>query len=196
MRAIAASRNSNTCSSRHQVLMIMVYLLAIVAATTVAAQNKPRTKPKEKPKPRPVTLKTIDGIKLRAFYFPSDQEKKAIPVLLIHEWQGQASPYVKLVVALNDAGCAVLVPDYRGHGGSREYTDARGETKEFNIAQMSKRDIESIIAFDMEKAKGFLKEENNKGALNLNALVVIGIREGCVMAAPLDTTRLEFPQPR
>lgn len=128
-----------------------------------------------------------------AFFFPSDKGKDAIPVLLIHEWQGQASPYAKLVVALRDAGCAVLVPDYRGHGGSREYTDNTGKKKEFNIATMSNKDVENIIAFDMEEAKQFLKKENDEGNLNLNALVVIGVREGCVMVVHWAMRDWHFP---
>jgi predicted esterase len=158
-----------------------VFLVAVVTATTAIAQTS-RAK-KEKPKLRTVSLTTKDGVKLRAFYFPSDKEKNAIPVLLIHEWGGQASPYGKLVVELNKAGCAVLVPDFRGHGGSNTYTDVRGNSKEFNPAQMSKRDVENILAFDLEEAKSFLKDENNEGKLNLNALVVIGVREGCVLAS-------------
>jgi alpha-beta hydrolase superfamily lysophospholipase len=144
-------------------------------------------------KPREVTLNTKDGIELRAFYFPSEKGKEAPTVLLIHEWQGQASPYSKLVTALNKAGCAVLVPDYRGHGGSREYTDARGQKAEFNLAQMSRRDVEAIIGLDLEKAKGFLKDENNDEMLNLNALVVIGVGEGCVMAAQWAMRDWAFP---
>jgi pimeloyl-ACP methyl ester carboxylesterase len=189
MRAIAAIRHGETHAQRSRLLMAMVFLAGIVAASTVLGQ----TGGKEQPKPRPVTLKTKDGIKLKAYYFPSKKEKEAVTVLLVHEWEGQASPYIKLVLALRDAGCAVLVPDYRGHGGSREYVNARGEVDEFNLATMSKRDIESIIAFDLEKSKAFLIEENNAGKLNLNALVVIGIREGAVMAAHWAQRDWKFP---
>lgn len=188
MRAIAITHDHQARSKKHQVFALFVFIAMIAMAGSVFAQTRT-----EKPKPRPVTLKTKDGIKLRAFYFPSDKEKEAIPVLLVHEWQGQASPYRALVLALNKAGCAVLIPDYRGHGGSKDYTDRRGNAKKFNTGQMSKRDIENIIAFDLEKAKGFLKEENNAGNLNLNALVVIGIREGCVMAAKWAQRDWNFP---
>ncbi len=192
MRAIAATNNDHTRSTGQRLLMVLLYLAAVMAASTAFAQGRTGAK-KEKPKPRTVTLKTKDGIKLSAYYFPSDQEKKAIPVLLIHEWQGQASPFAKLVMALNKAGCAVLIPNYRGHGSSKEYIDVRGETREFNLAQMSKRDVENIIAYDLEKAKSFLKDENNAETLNLNALVVIGVREGCVMAARWAQRDWNFP---
>ncbi len=48
-------------------------------------------------------------------------------------------------------------------------------------------------ALDLEKAKAFLKEENNEENLNLNALVVIGVREGCVMAAHWAQRDWSFP---
>lgn len=189
MRALAATRRPTDQINLSHVWLVMVYLFAIVIASTVSGQE---AKPKEDPKfkPRPVTLKTKDGMEIRAFYFPSDKGKDAITVMLVHEWQGKgASPYGKLVKSLRDAGCAVLAPDYRGHGGSTQRT----KDKKFNIAQMSKRDVEKIIAFDLEKAKGFLKKENNEENLNLNALVLIGIGEGCVMAAHWAQRDWSFP---
>lgn len=188
MRALTATRDEEQRSRVNQWIIAMVCLVAIAVAGTVSAQP-----PDPKLKPRMVKLETKDGIELRAFYFPSDKGKEATTVLLVHEWQGQASPYSKLVIALRDAGCAVLVPDYRGHGGSREYINARGQKDQFNIAQMSKTDVENIIRFDLEKAKGFLKEENDEELLNLNALVVIGVREGCVMAAHWAQRDWSFP---
>ncbi|WP_068263762.1 alpha/beta hydrolase [Rubripirellula obstinata] len=147
----------------------------------------------EKLKPRPVILKTKDGIEVRSFYFPSDKGKEAIPVLIVHEWRGQASPYLQLVLALREAGCAVLVPDYRGHGGSMVYVDRRGREQKFDVARMGKRDVGNIIAMDLEKAKGFLKEENDAGNLNLNALVIIGIREGCILGTTWAARDWSFP---
>ncbi|MGI9474279.1 MAG: alpha/beta hydrolase [Rubripirellula sp.] len=188
MQVLAATSNGKELINRRRVLMVWVYLAAIVIATTAMGQ-----KDDPKLKPRPVTLKTKDGLDLNAYYFPSDKGKEARTVLLVHEWQGQSSPYVKLVIALRDAGCAVLAVDYRGHGKSKHYTNARGEKDQFNIAQMSKRDVENIIAFDLEKAKGFLKKENNEGNLNLNALVVVGVGEGCVMAARWAQRDWSFP---
>lgn len=157
--------------------------VAVVMLLLSSAAQGQSTRKKEPPKPRQETLKTKDGVKLRAFYFPSDQKKEAIPVLLIHDWESQASPYALLLKALRDAGCAVLALDYRGHGGSREYIDQRGNVKEFDTTTMGKADVANIIRYDLEAAKKFLEKENNAGLLNLNALVLIGVREGCVIAA-------------
>ncbi|MGB0599301.1 MAG: alpha/beta hydrolase [Rubripirellula sp.] len=188
MQALAATRNAESRSHRTQWIMVIAYLLTTAIAGTVMAQDDAA-----KPKPRKVALKTKDGVELRAFYFPSDRGKEAVTVLLVHEWQGQASPYSKLVLALRDAGCAVLVPDYRGHGGSRDYVNQRGQDDQFNIATMNKRDIENIVSFDLEKAKAFLKEENDEERLNLNALVVIGVREGCILGAHWTQRDWSFP---
>ena len=189
MQVAATTGEEHRRSYASRLVMVAIYLAAIAVVGTVVAQ-----KPDDpKLKPRMVKLKTKDGIELRAFYFPSAEGKEAVTALIVHEWEGQASPYQKLVLALRDSGCAVLIPDYRGHGGSREYIGPRGTVEQFNLAQMSRRDVENIIAFDLEKAKAFLKDENNEGNLNLNALVVIGIREGCVLAAHWAKRDWSFP---
>jgi len=197
MRALAAAREDNEASKRHRAFVVLLYFAAIVVTgivmTAAASAQRPRKAQDPKLKPRRVTLRAKDGVQLNAFYFPSDKGKEAISVLLVHDWKGQASPYGPLVIALRDAGCAVLVPDYRGHGGSKKYINARREEDEFNIARMSKRDVENIIGFDLEKAKSFLKDQNDEENLNLNALVVIGVREGCVMAAHWAQRDWNFP---
>lgn len=160
--------------------LCIVVAAAILIASPVAAQEKKEQDPKLVN--RPITMKTKDGIKLRGFYFPSDKGKEAVTVMVVHEWGGQAAPYKNLVTALKEAGCAVVIPDYRGHGGSKKYVDSKGKEETFNVAQMTKGDVERIVTMDLEATKLFLKEENNAGRLNMNALVVIGDGEGCVMA--------------
>ena len=184
--------SSSLASHRNRIIACFVYLLAIAAASTALGQTAKKEDPKLKP--RVVQFKTRDGIELRAAYFPSDKGKEAITVMLVHEWQGQASPYLKkFVVSLRNAGCAVLVPEYRGHGGSKEYIDSRGRTQTFNMSTMNKRDVEKIIKFDLEEAKQFLKKENNAGNLNLNALIMIGVSEGAVMASHFAVTDWRWP---
>ncbi|WP_242632108.1 alpha/beta hydrolase [Rubripirellula amarantea] len=178
---------------RRALTSLFVFLIAIAVANTALAQRKPKTEEDDRYKPRPVKLKTKDGVTLRAFYFPSEKGKNAITVLFVHEWQGQSSPYVPLIAALRSAGCAVLVPDYRGHGGSMEYIDVTGKPQKFDVSRMSKVDVQNIIRIDLEKAKGFLKEENNAENLNLNALVVVGVREGCILASHWASIDWSFP---
>jgi pimeloyl-ACP methyl ester carboxylesterase len=185
MKPIAMTKSRRYSQSQSRVALFVYYVsivatLGILLGSPVFAQEKKTGE--EELKLESILLKTDDGLTLRAFYFPSDKGKEAISVMIVHEWQGQASPYGRLVVALHQAGCAVIVPDYRGHGGSKEYTDQRGKVKKFNIAQMGRRDVEKIILNDLEESKRFLKKKNNAEELNLNTLVVIGVREGCVLA--------------
>jgi pimeloyl-ACP methyl ester carboxylesterase len=153
---------------------------------------KPAAKKPERPAPRTVELVTMDGVKLRAFYFPSDKGKEAVPVIVVHEWQGQASPYAPLVNALWEAGCAVIVPELRGHGASKTQ-EIGGRKQDFVISRMGKADVANMITGDLETVKKFLAEENNAGLLNLNALTLIGIREGAVIAAHWAVRDLNFP---
>ena len=179
--------------SQRGILFRCVAILVMVVISTSSALAQ-RTAKKEKPEPRVVDLRTKDGMELQAFYFPSSKGKEAIPVLIIHEWKGQASPYINLVKALAAADCAVLVPVYRAHGKSTTYKDRTGKEKKFNLAAMNKVDIKNIMAYDIEEAKRFLKEENNAEKLNLNALAVIGVKEGAVLAANWSSNDWKFPQ--
>ncbi len=192
MLTLVVTHDREYQNTRIRRVAVLIFLAAITVATGLSAQD-PGSDKDDKLQPRVVKLKTKDEVELRAFYFPSDQEKEAVTVLIIHEWKGQASPYLKLCAALQEAGCAVFVPDYRGHGGSRKYTDRQGESKRFSVERMNRRDAENIIALDLETTKGFLKQENNKGLLNLNALVVVGIREGATFAGHWAQRDWRFP---
>ena len=194
--AVRASRWASRASrwaSRASRWALGGWCLFLLLSHTASAQPPSQSEETPDLTPRAVTLATRDGVTLRAWYAPSDQGKEAVTVLIVHEWKGQGMPYAKLVTALQEAGCAVLVPEYRGHGGSREYTDRRGRTREFNLETMGRQDIQAILAADLEVAKGFLKKENNEGNLNLNALAVIGVREGSVLAAHWALRDWQFP---
>jgi pimeloyl-ACP methyl ester carboxylesterase len=150
------------------------------------ATQAPATGNKKKPDPLAFRLETIttkDGVPLACGYFPSDRGKKAVPVILLHEWKGMAPPYSPLAEALQKVGCAVVTPDLRGHGGSRNYTDARGQVKEFDLSRLNRGDVQAILARDIEAVKGFLKTENDAEKVNLNALTIIGFGEGGILAA-------------
>lgn len=156
------------------------------------AATKPGQKKPERPSPKVLSLVTADGVTLRTMYFPSDKGKEAVPVILLHEWQGQASPYAAIVKSLWDAGCAVIVPELRGHGGSKEQ-EVAGRKREFDLSRMGKADVMSMITGDLEAVKKFLVEENNAQRLNLNALTLIGIREGAILASHWAVRDLNFP---
>ena len=196
MRAEATTTAIEKRTSQNRWIMAVFYFCIVTAAAILISSPASGQDKKEKdPKlaNRPIALKAKDNIKLRGFYFPSDKGKEAVTVMVIHEWGGQAAPYQNLVTALKEAGCAVVIPDYRGHGGSRSYTDMKGNERQFNFAQMTKADVANIINLDLEATKRFLKEENNAGRLNMNALVVIGDGEGCILGAHWTQRDWSFP---
>lgn len=165
---------------------------AVSPAQRPVAATRPGVKKPERPAPKALSLTTADGVTLRTMYFPSDKGKEAVPVILMHEWQGQASPYAAIVKSLWDAGCAVVVPEFRGHGGSKEQ-EVAGRKREFDVSRMGKADVMSMITGDLEAVKKFLVEENNAQRLNLNALTLIGIREGAILASHWAVRDLNFP---
>ncbi len=157
-----------------------------------AGAGKPGGKKPEKPPMQTLDLPTADGIKLRAFYFPSEVGKAAVPVIVVHEWQGQASPYSALVRKLTDLGCAVIVPELRGHGASRQQQTPAG-MRTLEVAKMSRPDVLAMVKFDLEAVKKFLVQENNAERLNLNTLAMIGVGEGAIIAAQWSVGDLNFP---
>lgn len=178
-------------------LRCLVAAFAVVALTcatpqTSTAQPRSSSKKSDKPDVKPLDLVTSDGVNLRAFYFPSDKGIEAVPVMIVHEWQGQASPYAPLVLQLWKAGCAVIVPELRGHGNSKTQ-QTPGGTRELELSRMRRADVMAMINNDLERVKKFIIQENNQRRLNANALVVIGIREGAVIAAHWAVRDLNFP---
>ena len=192
MRICAATTYMKACPFSRCLLGVFLCFTALCFPGVASAQDGKAGKD-EAEKPRAVELVTKDGMKLSAAYFPSNKGKDARTVLLVHEWRGQSSPYKKLVFALREAGCAVLALDYRGHGSSRVQLNSKGAKTEMDTLKMSRRDIESITKYDLEQAKKFLKGENDQEKLNLNALVVIGVGEGCVMASHWAARDWSFP---
>lgn len=175
--------------------LLVGVLSCFVIAPSVLSQERPtrRSRKPDLPEKRDVSLLTRDRVKLKASYYASTKGKEAIPIMLVHEWGGQASPYNDLAVSLQKEGYAVLIPEYRGHGASKSYTDRSGRQKDFETDRMGRRDVEAVIMADLESAKGFLKEENNEEKLNLNALVLLGVREGCLLAAHWAQRDWAFP---
>lgn len=171
-----------------------VLTIALVLMTMVSSPAQAQDKKDQKLEdPVPVTLHTKDNLDLTGVYLKSNKGKEAVPVLLIHEWEGQMSPYAKLCRALQQSGCAVLAMDYRGHGRSNKFINARGKEETFKVKTMNRRDVDAIMRADLEAAKRFLKEKNNAGELNLNALILLSVGDGSVLSANWTKVDWSFP---
>jgi hypothetical protein len=154
---------------------------------------KPSPPAKKLPAPQNVQLKTTrDGVLLMASYFPSPLEKQAqreaVPVILLHQLKGSRTDYNEFALALQRAGCAVLVPDLRGHGRSTRRITADGKPKTLDPKQLNKleldamADIQSDGGGDVDVCKSFLWQKNNEGELNIDKLVLVGAEMGATAA--------------
>jgi pimeloyl-ACP methyl ester carboxylesterase len=178
---------------------------ASFAWTTPAAAQAPAAAPK-KPDPAPaavapaagkkeekpalpdaeeMTLETKDNVQLRCTYFPSTLEKKAVPVILVHGWLGSRKDYDGLARYLQKAGHAVLTLDLRGHGESKTRKVLGGKDEELDAVKEPmkfKKEI-PLMTVDIERAKKFLREENNEGRCNIDLLCVVASDFGAIVAA-------------
>jgi pimeloyl-ACP methyl ester carboxylesterase len=167
------------------------------APTTVKKPATPQATipaaPKKKlPPPQNVAFKTRDGVQLSATYYPSplekETQKEAVPVILLHPFKGSRADFNDLALALQDAGCAVLAPDLRGHGQSTRRTNAEGKEVEIEQALMNRQDFDAMghagtdWSGDVEACNRFLRMKNNAKELNIDKLVIIGAEMGAAVA--------------
>jgi alpha/beta hydrolase family protein len=168
--------------------------LAILFAPAIAAAQAPKTKPKAKddtPQPEEVKLETKDGWTIHATYFPGKLKKKAVPFILLHGWEGQRGDFDGLAKFLQALGHAVIAPDLRGHGQS---TLRPGGDKEVsNPNDLKKQEIEGMV-WDVEACKKFLRQKNNEGELNLEALCIVAADFSCIIAMHWSVADWSAPQ--
>jgi alpha-beta hydrolase superfamily lysophospholipase len=139
-------------------------------------------------------LETSDGVALATWYYepPEDAEPLAT-VILVHDFEGSHKTVEPLALALQEAGCAVAVPDLRGHGAS---TSQDGRDADLDIRQLRKGDLELIAAGaggrlreqsavrgDLETVHAFLVSRGAAGGSAEAPLVVIGCGAGATLAA-------------
>ncbi|MDO4551325.1 MAG: alpha/beta fold hydrolase [Planctomycetia bacterium] len=146
----------------------------------------------KKPVPKPVeisgaTLRTKDRVYLSATFYPGNRGKKSVPLILLHGWGGSQKDGAELAKYLQKEGHAVLVPDLRGHGKSTKKEEAPEVYKEISCEKLSSKKqsilFREMLEYDLPKLKAYLREENNKGNLNIDKLGIIGIESGAVLAA-------------
>jgi pimeloyl-ACP methyl ester carboxylesterase len=163
------------------------------AVVKTPANTPSATQAKKKlPAPENVGFKTRDGVQIGATYYASplekEMQKEAVPVILLHSFKGSRAEFSDLALTLQDAGCAVLAPDLRGHGQSTRRINSDGKEVEIEQALMSHQDFEAMghadqqTSGDVEACNKFLRLKNNAKELNIDKLVLVGAEMGAEVA--------------
>jgi alpha-beta hydrolase superfamily lysophospholipase len=144
-----------------------------------------------------LTLTTSDGIDLAVQYFAAAGDAKpAATVILIHDLGGSSDALTTLATTLQQAGCAVLAPDLRGHGQSSiaAYAKAAPDGNQSKLLKMpdfkqmavtggGRVRGQSDIRGDIEAVRQWIKKQSDAGDLELGKLVVVGSGLGGAVAA-------------
>lgn len=180
-------------------LFVLSFVLLFGLSPALRAQVQPEQEPmtpeknlteekEEIPAPEDITLKTRDGIDLRCTYFKAahKQETAAIvlgkdepvvlgkftlPFILLHDWEGSRKDLHGYGELLQKAGCAVIIPDLRGHGESTTMNDGM---KPIDLSKFRKQDFASVVN-DIEACKKYLVQKNNDAELNIDLLNLIAV---------------------
>lgn len=170
---------------------------AVQAQPAATKQAAPKAKPKAPEFLEPVEekIEVKEGAKLTmmATYYPSKLGKEAVPVLLLHGYEGTRADYEHLALYLQQQGHAVLVPDLRGHGDSTVLLFPNGERKEIEPKKMTPRDFNQLVA-DLDAIKSWLLKKNNEEEFNLEMLTVVGADMTTVTAMNFALRDWEAPE--
>ncbi len=175
-------------------LLILAAIFAmplLYSGVVLAADEKGGADEEDKiPPPEEVALETADGLQLSATFWPGTEGKQSVPVILLHDLKGSRNDFGDLPSDLQQLGHAVLVPDLRGHGKSKEKVGAR---KPLDAEAMPRTEFAAMVRFDMEKLKQFLMKKNDAKELNIEKLCVVGAGMGASVA--VNWTRLDWDWP-
>jgi pimeloyl-ACP methyl ester carboxylesterase len=135
------------------------------------------------------SLRTSDGVPLQLVYYPP-QGKATATVILVHDIGGSEKTVRKLAAGLQKAGCAVAVPDLRGHGGSKN-ADLDVSKKRLLVNQLrmipasggGRIRTSANLKGDLETVRNWLVEKEAEGDIDLKQLCVIGSGLGGTLAA-------------
>lgn len=122
------------------------------------------------PQPERVVKKTNDNVNLVFTYYGGTKGKESVPVILLHDLDGNRKDYTAFAAYLQKSyGCAVIVPDLRGHGESTQtVTNVTIDRSKFR-----KQDYLTFNE-DISTCFRYLRDEvNNKGNANIDQLCLI-----------------------
>jgi pimeloyl-ACP methyl ester carboxylesterase len=184
-------------------------IMAPTASTVAQPAARPPVQAQEEalPEPKDLTLQTSDGIDLAVLYFPAPgDDKPEATVILVHDLGSSGEKLDPLAEALQAAGCAVLVPDLRGHGGSSIPAYAKQAAKGEQWKLLKLPDFvamartaggrvrgQSDIRGDLEAIRNWIKQQADAGKLDLDKLVVVGSGLGGAVAAAWTVADAAWP---
>jgi dienelactone hydrolase len=146
-------------------------------------------------------LETSDGIRIAAWYYPAPEDAKAVAtVILVHDLEGSHKTVDNLARNLQRAGCAVVAPDLRCHGGSGSRpaapTGSGGKGDAMEPRMLKKIDLESMAAAtggrlrdqsamrgEIEAVRSWIKQKSDGGTLDIDRLCVVGCGLGGTLAS-------------
>jgi pimeloyl-ACP methyl ester carboxylesterase len=164
-----------------QRLSIMLLSACVLAACGAIgrAQDAQDEKEKEKlPAPIDVTLTTRDQVLIQCTYFGGTHKKDSVPVILLHQFNGNRHDWDDLALFLQKTyGFALIAPDLRGHGGSTS-TQSGGKIL---AANMPLDQYPQMVQKDLDAVNSYLMDHNNNGELNINKLCVVGAEMGALV---------------
>lgn len=169
---------------------IGLYMSAISVAQTNPGQDAAPPTPQDLPPSESITLETKDRVVLRCEWFPGIHKKSTVPVILLHDWGGSRREMLALAERLqHDLGCAVIVPDWRGHGESVNI--ATGGPR-IDRDRFGRNDL-LTMAEDIETCKRFLRDKHNAGELNIDMLCVVAVHQMATTAMSWTITDWSWP---
>jgi pimeloyl-ACP methyl ester carboxylesterase len=157
------------------------------------APGKPGAKKDEEekpPEPESTFLRTKDGWSIYCTYYGPKKDvragKEVVPIILLHGWEGRGSDYGSFPQLLQTIGCAVMVPDLRGHGRSTSALRPDRRTGELldeviKVDDLTPQDLAGMV-WDVEAVKKALMERHNKAELNIEMLCVAGADVSAIVA--------------
>jgi pimeloyl-ACP methyl ester carboxylesterase len=172
-------------------MVVMLGFVSVCPAQNDAADSNDKKAP-------PVELrggdmKTTDGVALKGTYYPGSQGKDTVPIVLLHSWKSDRKEFASLASSLQTLGFAVLAPDLRGHGESRQQ-QTPGGSRELDASKFTPGQMELMVGEDMEAIKRFLVQKNNEGELNLEKLCLVGSEMGASIAMQWAAYDWSWPQ--
>ncbi len=189
--------------------LAVVLIAGMAALPPFAAGQTPTAAEEEVPPPesQELRLETTDGVGLAVQYFATAGDTKpAATVILVHDLGGSSDALVPLAKTLQRAGCAVLVPDMRGHGESNipAYERAAADGNQSKLLKLPDFKAMAVTGGgrvrgrsdfrgDVEAVRHWIKENARNENLDLEKLVVVGSGLGAAIATTWTVADAAWP---